>query len=130
MFDSNGTFIEEFGKPATEMPAETGEFFVPHSIALIEDLNLVCVADRENQRIQCFSAGLGSRGDRRIAPTGMFITKAENIGRVFAIREKRHYLVGITGSDSEGLEPQIFVIDMDTGKADTFAKVRVFFNLQ
>ena len=106
------------------MPAEIGEFFVPHSIALIEDMNLLCVADRENERIQCFSAGL-AQGHRRSAPTGMFITKAENIGRVYAIREKRHYLVGITGSsgNSEEVESQLFVIDMDTGKAETFAKV-------
>jgi DNA-binding beta-propeller fold protein YncE len=120
-FDSNGTFIEQFGTPPTQMPAQAGEFFVPHSIALIENLNLLCVADRENQRIQCFSAGL-AQGHRQSSPTGMFITKAENIGRVYAIREKRHYLVGITGKDSEGIEPQIFVMDMDTGKADTYAK--------
>lgn len=31
-------------------PAKNGEFFVPHSLALIEDLNLLCVADRENER--------------------------------------------------------------------------------
>ncbi len=49
-------------------------------------MNLVCVADRENERIQCFSAGI-AEGIRSI-PTGLFITKAENIGRVFAIREK------------------------------------------
>uniref|UniRef100_A0AC34GF16 Peptidylamidoglycolate lyase n=1 Tax=Panagrolaimus sp. ES5 TaxID=591445 RepID=A0AC34GF16_9BILA len=129
-FDSNGTFIEQFGNPPETMPAKNGEFFIPHSIALIEDLNLLCVADRENQRIQCFSAGL-SQGHRQSSPTGMFITKAENIGRIYAIREKRHYLVGITGSseDSESIEPQVFVMDMDTGKAETYAKVRDLFTV-
>lgn len=126
-FDSNGTFIEQFGNPPAQMPAKNGEFFVPHSIALIEDLNLLCVADRENQRIQCFTAGL-SKGHRQTSPFGMFITKAENIGRVYAIREKRHYLVGITGAaessqQQEEIEPQVFIIDMDTGKAETYAKV-------
>lgn len=71
------------------MIPEDGEFWIPHSLALIEDLNLICVADRENERIQCFSAGLAEGG--RAIPPGIFITKAENIGRVYAIREKRWF---------------------------------------
>ena len=31
-----------------------GEFFIPHSLAVMEDQNLLCVADRENGRVQCF----------------------------------------------------------------------------
>jgi len=121
-FDENGKLLTSFGSPNSEYPAENGEFFVPHSLALIEDLNLICVADRENERVQCFSAGI-SEGHRPTVPTGVFITKAENIGRVYAIREKRHYLIGVTGSDLEGqIEPQLFAMDMDTGKASTFAK--------
>lgn len=34
------------------------EFYIPHSLALDESRDLLCVADRENNRIQCFSAGL------------------------------------------------------------------------
>jgi len=34
---------------ASETP-KNGEFLVPHSLTLIEDLNLLCVADRENER--------------------------------------------------------------------------------
>jgi hypothetical protein len=35
-----------------------------------------------------------------------------------------HYLVGVTNRDeSESLEPQVFVMDMNTGRANTFAKV-------
>jgi len=125
-FDENGKLLTTFGEPTTDYPAANGEFFVPHSLALIEDLNLICVADRENERVQCFSAGI-SEGHRPTVPTGVFITKAENIGRVYAIREKRHYLIGATwasemGGQSAMLEPQVFVMDMDTGKANTFAK--------
>uniref|UniRef100_A0A914C064 peptidylamidoglycolate lyase n=1 Tax=Acrobeloides nanus TaxID=290746 RepID=A0A914C064_9BILA len=121
-FDKDGKLLTSFGSPNSEYPAENGEFFVPHSLALIEDVNLICVADRENERVQCFSAGI-SEGHRPTVPTGVFITKAENIGRVYAIREKRHYLIGVTGSDLEGqIEPQLFSMDMDTGKANTFAK--------
>ncbi|KHN79475.1 putative peptidyl-alpha-hydroxyglycine alpha-amidating lyase F21F3.1 [Toxocara canis] len=119
-FDQNGKLLATFGSPNSEVVPEDGEFWIPHSLALIEDMNLICVADRENERIQCFSAGLAEGG--RAIPPGIFITKAENIGRVYAIREKRHYLVGVTGSDGDGIEPQLFVMDMNTGKANTFIK--------
>ncbi|VDM43447.1 unnamed protein product [Toxocara canis] len=149
-FDQNGKLLATFGSPNSkslqnlnlsfltnvrgEVVPEDGEFWIPHSLALIEDMNLICVADRENERIQCFSAGLAEGG--RAIPPGIFITKAENIGRVYAIREKPptpitakshtilsgHYLVGVTGSDGDGIEPQLFVMDMNTGKANTFIK--------
>jgi len=127
-FDKEGKLITKFGKPNTSKPPGVGEFFVPHSLALIEDLNLLCVADRENERIQCFSAGLdGSMRNplhrRAYIPTGKFFTKAEGIGRIFAIREKDHYLIGVTDRDgNDQLEPQLFIMDMNTGIANTFAK--------
>jgi len=125
-FNKEGKLLASFGQPNSDVPPKVGEFRVPHSLALIEDLNLLCVADRENERIQCFAAGL-SEGKhfhpRAFVPTGTFFTKAEHIGRVFAIREKQHYLVGVTNRDeSESLEPQVFVMDMNTGRANTFAK--------
>lgn len=104
------------------------------------------MADRENERIQCFAAGLNEAGGpstsqahhpRAYIPTGTFFTKAEHIGRVFAIREKQHYLVGVTSTsradydataptasnaNAGGVDPQIFVMDMNTGRANTFAK--------
>jgi DNA-binding beta-propeller fold protein YncE len=124
-FNKEGKFITSFGQPNFADPPKIGEFFVPHSLALIEDLNLLCVADRENERIQCFAAGLNDEAHhpRAYIPTGTFFTKAEKIGRVFAIREKQHYLVGVTSSDARAqLDPQIFVMDMNTGRANTFAK--------
>lgn len=63
-------------------------FRVPHSIALIEDLNMLCVADRENNRIECFAAGLIGGPITPAGRIGKPITKAENIGPVYAIREK------------------------------------------
>lgn len=91
-FDAKGKFLGSFGNMNTDQEQpKNGELFVPHSLALIEDLNLLCVADRENQRIQCFTAGLSPKGahQRAVSPTGTFVTKAQNIGRVMAIREKR-----------------------------------------
>jgi DNA-binding beta-propeller fold protein YncE len=34
-------------------------FNIPHSLTLAEDKNMICVADRENGRIQCFNAQTG-----------------------------------------------------------------------
>ncbi len=34
-------------------------FNIPHSLALAEDKTMICVADRENGRIQCFNSQTG-----------------------------------------------------------------------
>lgn len=38
-FNSKGQYVGHFGD---------GQFAIPHSIALLEDMDLVCVADREH----------------------------------------------------------------------------------
>lgn len=48
-----------------------------------------CRPFRENERVQCFSAGL-AEGHRTI-PAGIPITSAEQLGRVYAIREKSKF---------------------------------------
>ena len=105
-FDKDGNFIEEFGKATNPnvYPPPKGHFHIPHSVALVEDWNLVCVADRENQRIQvrisplsrsshnsqrlqCLTAGLVQKTEAgRTLPAGLVLKSAENLGRVFAIR--------------------------------------------
>lgn len=52
-FDSKGKFLKEY-----TMPEGQQQLAIPHSIVLIEILDLVCVADRENGRIVCFDAGM------------------------------------------------------------------------
>jgi len=52
-FDSKGNFVKEY-----TMPEEEEQLAIPHSIILIEALDLVCVADRENGRIVCFDGGI------------------------------------------------------------------------
>lgn len=39
--------------------AKPGQFRIPHSLALIPDFGQLCVADRENGRIQCFRLETG-----------------------------------------------------------------------
>lgn len=118
-FDPKGKLVYVFGAPANEQGPN--DFVIPHSLSLIEDLNLLCVADREQERVQCFSAGL-AEGHRTI-PAGIPITGAGGIGRVYAIREKKHYLVGVTARDeADQVVPQLFVMDMKNGKANTYVR--------
>lgn len=58
-----------------------GDFLVPHSLAINENLDIICVADREHERISCYKAGL-----EEPAYTGLKVGDInENVGRVFAI---------------------------------------------
>lgn len=53
------------------------QFYVPHALALAEDRNLLCVADRENGRVQCFFAHNG---------TFVYEISSEQIGpRLFSV---------------------------------------------
>jgi len=120
-FMPDGTFITSFGKSSDgHIPPPVGTFSIPHSLTLIEDWNILCVADRENQRIQCFSAGLELEKKRGL-PTGTFIRKAENLGRVYSVRSKDHFLVGVTNTAGvTGGDNQLFVVNLENGKAETF----------
>jgi len=124
-YSADGRYLGAFGTFGNGDEPANGEFFIPHSLTLVEDMNLLCVADRENQRIQCFTAGLSPKGahQRAVIPTGTFVTKAENIGRIMALRESQHYLVGVTNTEpymTNGY--QIFIMDMNTQRATTIAK--------
>jgi len=62
-FNSAGNKILEWGRSTiTLVPRqpEPGELNVPHALTLAEDKGLVCVADRENGRIQCFHIDNGT----------------------------------------------------------------------
>ncbi|XP_064620125.1 peptidyl-glycine alpha-amidating monooxygenase-like isoform X3 [Lineus longissimus] len=54
-FDTNGKLLKKWGNPSLgiEVPPANA-FYIPHSITLVEDKKEVCVADRENGRVQCF----------------------------------------------------------------------------
>uniref|UniRef100_A0A914GWT2 Aspartylglucosaminidase n=1 Tax=Globodera rostochiensis TaxID=31243 RepID=A0A914GWT2_GLORO len=130
-----GSDSKHFCKPTDVAVASTGDFFVADGYCNSRIMKF----DRDGKLISQFGhknsddppksqlAGLEStqRNHHRRAyvPTGTFVTKAENIGRIYAIREKEHFLAGVTSWDRIGqLEPQVFVMDMNTGKAKSFAK--------
>lgn len=57
-FAADGTLLTQWGHQSPGMNPGNDEFNIPHSLALDESHDLLCVADRENGRIQCFDAGL------------------------------------------------------------------------
>ncbi|XP_076613674.1 peptidyl-glycine alpha-amidating monooxygenase A isoform X2 [Chaetodon auriga] len=75
-FSADGKYLTEFGAGSSDRRRRM-PFRIPHSLVFLPDRREVCVADRENGRIQCF-----------IAETGEFvkeIKKEEFGGEVFAI---------------------------------------------
>ncbi|XP_033750528.1 peptidyl-glycine alpha-amidating monooxygenase A-like [Pecten maximus] len=110
-FSKEGHLLTQWGKKSSI--GNTGllsddEFFVPHSLALIEARNIICVADREHGRIQCFSAGING------TEAGHFVRSFDNkeFGKVFAIAyddngpEEAMYLVS-------GPMPNAFLFKID-----------------
>lgn len=74
VFTGAGKYLTSFG--------QAHGFNVVHSLTLMEERNLICVADRENGRILCFRAGLD--GDLSSIGEPM-LTVNYPLGRVFAI---------------------------------------------
>jgi sugar lactone lactonase YvrE len=127
-FDKHGNLLAKFGQPNSDFPGKTGEFFVPHSLALVEKMNMLCVADRENERIQCFTAGCHShQHPRSVAPVGTFVTKAEGLGRVYGVRHSGNNLYGIVQHEDEQgnqdpTQPSVFMMDFQTGHVTTLGQ--------
>uniref|UniRef100_A0A3B5MBW2 Uncharacterized protein n=1 Tax=Xiphophorus couchianus TaxID=32473 RepID=A0A3B5MBW2_9TELE len=75
-FAADGTYLTQWGAGSSDRRRRT-PFRIPHSLVLLPERKEVCVADRENGRIQCF-----------IAETGEFVKEIKNEefgGEVFAI---------------------------------------------
>jgi len=101
-FDRNGRFIQQFGVEDAQ---------IPHSLALIEQLDLVCVADREGMRVLCYNAGI-----KNISRLGEPVREysGDKIGRVYAIAYSNvdGTLYGVTGP-TNGLNALGFAIDVN-----------------
>lgn len=114
-YDKAGTLIREFGSSsiATFGTAEpgSGTFNVPHSMTLAEDKGLLCVADRENGRIQCFDLDGNFQ---------LMIYSPEFGDRIFAVSYCRLHgglLFAVNGPSLSGTPPvQGFIIDINDGQ--------------
>lgn len=80
-YSADGTILTQWGTQSNgSYPLTDYEFLIPHSLTLDPSRDTVCVADRENERIQCFSAGLYGK------EAGIFVKSfTPGRGPVFAI---------------------------------------------
>ena len=70
-----------------------GNWQVPHSLALFEETDVLCVADREGGRIECIHAGLQLQRHANRDDTGKRVVVYDQsiIGRPYAIASKGKY---------------------------------------
>ncbi|XP_070321967.1 peptidyl-glycine alpha-amidating monooxygenase isoform X6 [Odocoileus virginianus] len=123
-FSPSGKFITQWGEASPESGPKPGQFRVPHSLALVPPLGQLCVADRENGRIQCFKTD-----------TKEFVReiKHPSFGRnVFAISYVPGLLFAVNGKPYfEDQEPvRGFVMNFSSGEIiDVFKPVRKHFDM-
>ncbi|XP_029421781.1 peptidyl-glycine alpha-amidating monooxygenase isoform X23 [Nannospalax galili] len=123
-FSPSGKFITQWGEEVSGSSPKPGQFSVPHSLALVPHLNQLCVADRENGRIQCFKTD-----------TKEFVReiKHASFGRnIFAISYIPGLLFAVNGKPYFGdQEPvQGFVMNFSSGEIiGVFKPVRKHFDM-
>uniref|UniRef100_A0A1B0GBQ4 peptidylamidoglycolate lyase n=1 Tax=Glossina morsitans morsitans TaxID=37546 RepID=A0A1B0GBQ4_GLOMM len=78
-------------------PPEFLSLQVPHAITLLERLDLLCIADRENMRVVCPKAGLkSSKGEGQPAAT----IQEPDLGRVFGVAAYDDIVYAVNGPTS------------------------------
>ncbi|XP_072039016.1 peptidyl-glycine alpha-amidating monooxygenase B-like [Amphiura filiformis] len=105
-FSPQGDFLMQWGKVTYKSSGYPSDaFLIPHSLTFLKDKDVLCVADREHGRIQCFNSGDGSYVDS---------FKQDTFGdRVFAV----HYnpwnggiLYAVNGPSGERVPVQGFTL--------------------
>ncbi|XP_030767094.1 peptidyl-alpha-hydroxyglycine alpha-amidating lyase 2-like [Sitophilus oryzae] len=92
-------------------PPEFLSLQIPHSLALIESIDRLCIADRENMRVVCPRAGLYSaQGKKEPALT----IQQPDMGRVFAVAAKGKLIYAVNGPTNRMLPIQGLTIDPET----------------
>ncbi|XP_074137983.1 peptidyl-glycine alpha-amidating monooxygenase isoform X4 [Sminthopsis crassicaudata] len=123
-FSKNGMFISQWGEESSGSNPKPGQFQVPHSLTLVPHFGQLCVADRENGRIQCFKI-----------ETKEFVREIKHtaFGRnVFAISYTTGLLFAVNGKPHLGDKQPLqgFVMNFSSGEIiDTFTPVRKHFDM-
>jgi peptidylamidoglycolate lyase len=117
-FNSNGDLIAQWGRNTFTAEVNFGSrmpppnfFAVPHALTVVPENDLLCVADRENGRIQCFHTTNGTFYSQYHSPL---------IGtRLFSVDYAQGSLFVVNGPtyfENDGNEVAGYEIDMKTGK--------------
>lgn len=82
VFDLEGHYLREM----------KGDWNVVHSLQLFEDEDILCIADREGERVVCVGAGL-----EHPQLSGAQFTDVARLGRTFGIAGRGNALLAVTG---------------------------------
>ncbi|CAF0855130.1 unnamed protein product [Adineta ricciae] len=116
-FNRKGEYLLEWGSGMSSKLDSDGfpvpnEWNIVHSIALNEDAQLICGADRENFRIQCFNSNTGEF-IRQIR-----VEQKSTIGAIYAIEFAPNangtILFAVTGG-AQTTTKKVYMIDAKTG---------------
>lgn len=114
VFDKNGKNLNR---------TITGDWWVVHSLALFEDEDVLCIANREGEKIECVKAGLHSPQltGQRLAVLDRASLGAP-LGRMFAITGRGTALLAVNGQGK--ISPRGITIDMtrEPQLVDTWGK--------
>ncbi|XP_050433416.1 peptidyl-alpha-hydroxyglycine alpha-amidating lyase 2-like [Adelges cooleyi] len=83
---------------------------VPHSLALLEQLDMICIADREDMRVVCRGAELSDDSKEQAALT----IQEPDLGRVYAITNHGNMLYAVNGPTSPVIPVRGFTINPTT----------------
>ncbi|NWY65138.1 AMD monooxygenase, partial [Erithacus rubecula] len=124
-FSPNGLYVMQWGEETSLGRSRSGQFRIPHSLALIPDLNQLCVADRENGRIQCFRLETGEftrEIKHKAFGRELFAVSYVPGGLLFAVNGMPY--------PGEAESVQGFVMNFSTGEIiDTFTPLRKSFEM-
>ncbi|XP_053859192.1 peptidyl-glycine alpha-amidating monooxygenase isoform X8 [Vidua macroura] len=124
-FSPNGLYVMQWGEETSLGRSRPGQFFIPHSLALIPDLSQLCVADRENGRIQCFRLETGEftrEIKHKAFGRELFAVSYVPGGLLFAVNGMPY--------PEEAESVQGFVMNFSTGEIiDTFIPLRKSFEM-
>lgn len=88
-----------------------GDWTVVHSLALFQEEDTLCIADREGRKVDCVGAGINHPQF-----LGSKILETENLGRVFGIAGRGSALLAVTGPESRR-KPDGLTLDLvEAGK--------------
>ncbi|CAN7938280.1 unnamed protein product [Ixodes hexagonus] len=133
-FDKVGKFLRQIGEEASygEQPPPPGTFAIPHKVVLAAPQQLLCVADRENGRIQAFSlqdgsfsfqASPGARSSQVLsgAPSAQKLTFA-----YFPVHILTSFTKTVDETHNDRGVPSLYVItfEYDADEACSFAKLK------
>jgi len=92
--------VMKFNKDGKLIKIINGNWQVPHSLALFEETDVLCVADREGGRVECVQAGLQKPLHANRDDTGRRVVNynSRQIGRPYAIAAKGTALLVLRGS--------------------------------